>query len=406
LWENLRIYRQLKVLFFHRESIDLSNNKIKNIDENAFSTLESLKLLDLSNNNMKRVHIRLPNSLEILTMAHNQLISWPLANTPEHLAELELQFNSLEYIFPKDSEVDSLRTLDVSNNLIDHLPNTQFFKLDKLDLSYNRLTSVPQNLNSMTPLLHELILDGNQISTVFFAEKTTLGSISLKNIESLETLGARAFSNLAGIKMSADGSSTCVDIHVSQNKNLRLIDENAFKGVSLCLLDLSWNQLTKIPMNLTDWSRIQEGIDLQGNPFECNCNDQWMLAEILNRLYANEMHQFLLSDLKCQSPEEMKDLRFIQFLYHDNPFCGPSTGKKLEKIVQQSSFSGLSFGSTKEDKEGKEVRFELTHGPGFIIIIAMCVLILIAMVLVGIRWQRDQNRKLAMRNRRYGDYDY
>lgn len=344
----------------------------------------------------------LPNSVEILTMAHNQLITWPLANTPTHLSELELQFNSLEYIFPKDLEVDSLRTLDVSNNIIDHLPNTQFFKLDKLDLSYNRLTSVPQNINSMTPLLHELILDGNQISSIYFAEKTTLGSISLSNIDSLELLEARAFSNLAGIKVTSHGSGTCVDIHVSHNKNLRKINEEAFDGVSLCMLDLSHNQLTTIPRNLTDWSQIKEGIDLQGNPFACYCAEQWMLTEILNKLYENDEHQFLLRDLKCQLPEELQDLRFVQFLYHDNAFCDlSSSSKKLEKIVEQSNFGGLSFGST----EDKNIRFELTHGPGFIIIIVMCALILIAMVLVGIRWQRDQDRKLARRNRLY-EYEY
>lgn len=398
---NFGSFSAIKQEFSFRESVDFSHNKINNVDENAFSTLDSLKILDLSHNEIKRVYMKLPESIEILTMAHNQLITWPLANTPENLSELELKSNSLEYIFPKDLEVDSLRTLDVSNNFIDHLPNTQFFKLDKLDLSYNRLTSVPQNLNSMSPLLHDLNLDGNPISSVYFAEKSTLGSISLSDIESLESLEAYAFSNLAGIKVLPDGSGTCVDIHISRNKNLKKIDENAFEGVSMCLLDLSFNQLTKVPKNLTDWGKVQEGIDLQGNPLDCSCSEQWMLIEILNRLYENDQHQFLLVDLKCQSPEEMQDSRLVQFLYHENAFCGASTGKKLDKIVQQSSFGGISFGAT----EDKDVRFELTHGPGFFIIIAMCALILIAMVLVGLRWQRDQDRKLVIRNRLY-DYDF
>lgn len=334
-------------------------------------------------------------------MAKNQLITWPLANMPEHLAELELQSNNLEYIFPKDREIENLRNLDVSNNLIEHLPNTQFFKLSRLDLSNNHLTSVPQNLNSMTPLLRELILDGNRIASVHFETKTTLGSISLKRMPILEKLESDAFSNLVGIKTSPDGSGTCVDVSVSHNKNLRSIDENAFNSVSLCHLDLSYNQLVTIPKNLTNWNSVQEGIDLQGNPFSCNCEDQWMLDQILNKLYINDEHQFLLIDLKCQSPENLKDMRFVQFLYHDNAFCGSNSPKKLEKIVQESGFGGISFGST----ENKDIKFELTHGPGFVIIIAMCTLILIAMILVGLRWQRDQDRKLAMRNRLYG-YDF
>lgn len=363
-----------------------------------------MKLLDLSHNNIKRTFVRLPDSLELLSMANNQLITWPLANTPENLDELELQVNSLEYIFPKDREVDSLRTLDVSNNLIEQLPNAQFFKLDRLDLSYNHLTSVPQNLDSMTPMLHELILDGNRISSVHFEEKTMLGSISLKHMPNIELVESQAFSNLAGVRVSPDGSGTCVDIHLSHNENLREIDEGAFDGVDVCHLDLSYNQLATISRNLTDWSRIKDGIDLQGNPFSCNCEDQWMLNDILYKLYDNTDHQFLLTDLKCQSPNEFKGQRFVQFLNHDNPFCGVGTSKRSEKMVVQENqhLGGFSFGTSNGNKN---VQFELTHGPGFIIIIVMCALILIAMVLVGIRWQRDQDRKLASRNRRY-EYDY
>lgn len=381
----------------------MSNNKINNVEENAFSSLKSLKLLDLSNNSIKRAFIRLPQTIELLTMANNQLITWPLANTPENLAELELQFNSLEYIFPKDREVNNLRSLDVSNNFIEHLPNTQFFKLDRLDLSSNHLKTVPQNLNTMAPLLRDLILDGNKIESIYFTEKITLGSISLKNMPDLERLDAEAFSNVIGVKVSPDGSGTCVDIHVSHNKNLREIDENAFEGVNLCQLDLSYNQLITIPRNLTEWNHVREAIDLQGNPLSCNCADQWMLDQILNKLYANDEHQFLLIDLKCDSPDDFKDMRFVQFLYHDEAFCGANTVKKSAKIVQESSFSRFSLSSSTDEK--KDIQIELTQGPGFIIIIAMCALILLAMVLVGLRWQRDQDRKLALRNRLYG-YDY
>lgn len=376
----------------------MSNNKITNIDENSFSSLESLKLLDLSFNFIRRVNIKLSDSVQIFTLANNKLITWPLANLPEDLNELELQFNSLEYIFPKDAEVDRLRSLDVSNNMIEHLPNTQFFKLERLDLSYNHLTAVPQSLNSMTPLLRDLILDGNQLTSVYFPDKTTLSSISLNHLPNLERLEAGAFSNLVGIKDSSAG--ICVDVHVAHNEHLIEIDDAAFEGVDLCQLDLSFNQLLTIPMNLTDWSRIPDGIDLQGNPLACNCDDEWMLDAILNKLYNDPNQQFLLRDLKCQSPEDLRDVRFVQFLNHPHPFCGVSSGKKMEKMVHDSSFGGFSLGD-----ENKNIHIELTQGPGFIIIIAMCGIILVAMILVGIRWQRDQDRKLANRNRLYG-YDY
>lgn len=47
----------INVTFHFREAIDLSNNKINNIDEKAFSALESLKLLDLSYNNIRHANM-------------------------------------------------------------------------------------------------------------------------------------------------------------------------------------------------------------------------------------------------------------------------------------------------------------------------------------------------------------
>jgi len=377
----------------------LSSNRINNIDEDAFAGLDVLKMLDLSNNNIRSVSIKLSDSVQLLTMAHNHLVTWPLASAPESLAELELQENQLARIFPKDRQLNNLRVLNIGSNIIDHLPNTIFPQLSSLDISYNQLTTVPQNLNDMAPLLSDLILDGNPISSVEFTEKTTLGTISLSNMLELEKLDARAFTNLQGTNVN--GEATCVDVKISNNPKLRDIHEAAFEGLTLCRLDLSFNQLMKIPENLTDWTSITEGIDLQGNPWSCFCEDQWMLDTILALIY-NSDHQYLLHDLKCQYPESLNNTRFVQFWQHDNAFCDPNNEQKLDKIVQKSSFGDMFSPSNPDNK----VQFELTHGPGFIIVICLCAIVLVAMIAVGIHWQREQNRKLARRNRLYMFDDY
>ena len=380
----------------------MSNNLITNVDENSFTPLQSLKFLDLSDNKIRKAHIRLPNTLELMSMANNKLVTWPFANVPENLQELEIQHNSLEIIFPKNSEVDSLRTLDVSYNLIDRLPNTRFLKLDTLDLGYNQLQSVPQNLNSMSPLLRTLVLDGNQITSVFFPERTSLESISLSYMPTLEVLEAKALSNIAGTKISREGTK-CLDVYVSHNENLQDIDESALEGVNLCYLDLSYNNLTKVPQNLTDWDAVLEGFDLQGNPWACECEDQWMMKTILDKLMKEGEHQYLLLNLRCNTPEEMKDSKFVKFHERNEPLCGDITEKKLARMVDRASFGITSLDANDNDKA--DVKLELAHGPGFFIIVGMCSLILILMVVVGLKWQRDQDRKRAMRNRLY-NYDY
>ncbi|KAG5675073.1 hypothetical protein PVAND_005008 [Polypedilum vanderplanki] len=386
------------------EYIDMSHNAIQAIDDNSFSTLTQLKLLDLSYNNLKRVVMKLPDSVELLAINNNHLITWPLLNTPVNLAELEIQDNNLEFIFPKDTELLNLKKLDVSKNNINSLPDTQFLSLEYLDLSNNFLNEVPQNLHLITPLLKDIILDGNQISKIEFTEKTTLGSISLSNLSFLEKIEAGSFSNLLGTRVTKDGSETCVNIKISNNENLIEIDENTFDGVRLCYLDLSYNQLTSIPQNLTDWEKIDYGFDLQGNPLQCICENEWMLSRLLKILYENEDFQYYLMELRCQSPEEFKNKRLVKFLDHDHPFCNLDIAK--EKI--QMGNIGGGFLSDISSSSASGTNFDLKpFSPGFIIIVSLCAIILVLMIIVGVKWQRDQNRKFQRRNRLYyDDYEY
>ena len=229
-------------------------------------------------------------------MANNALSVWPLANTPTFLMELELQDNEIEDIFPLDQEVNNLKMMNLSSNHIEVLPNTIFTQLDILDLSRNYLTAVPKNINIRIPFLRDLILDGNRIETIEFADKITLASLSLSYLPDLQKIDAKSFSNLEGIKVR--NGRTCFDLEISHNPKLHTINENAFEGNSICRLDLSYNQLTSIPQNLTNWELLDHGINLQGNPFNCTCNAQWMLDIILNQLYKKEKHQYLLADLK------------------------------------------------------------------------------------------------------------
>lgn len=352
--------------------------------------------------------MRLPDSIELLSMNSNNLITWPLLNTPNNLTELELKQNNLEYIFPKDQEVKNLRVLDVSENIIHLLPNTQFLQLEKLDLSYNLISSIPKNLYYVAPTLKHLILDGTQIENIEFEEMTILGSISLSHLPHLKRIQSGAFINLAGSHTTQDGSETCIDLKISHNEHLSEIDEAAFDGLGrLCHLDLSYNNLTKIPQNLTDWKKIDYGVDLQGNPLSCSCEDEWIITSILNTLYNNEQLQDNLLELRCQSPEDIANRRLVSFLNHKNPFCKNSSDEeKMQKMVQKSNF-GFYFDSTPPNSEGKSINFHLApFSVGFIIIVTLSALILILMILVGVRWQREQNRKQARRNRFYYDYDY
>ncbi|CAG9798503.1 unnamed protein product [Chironomus riparius] len=389
------------------EVIDLSDNKILNIDNEAFTKLTALKLLDLSFNSIKRITIKLPNSLQLLSINNNNLNSWPLLNVPENLTELEIQDNSLDYLFPTDKNVPSLIRLDASTNLLHQLPEAQFINLEFLNLGFNLLKAVPHNINEKAPFLKELILDGNEISDIEFTEATTLVSISLCNLTSLHKINAYALQNLSGKNLTFDQLETCVAVKIAYNENLVEIEPDAFYGVRFCDLDLSYNSLQTIPQNLTNWEMIENGVNLQGNPLLCSCEQEWILEDIMKTLYDNEDHQELLLELRCENPEELKGKRLVQFLKHDDPFC---KGTYESEPVLQSGIGrflpNLLPISEDSSQTGKKIEFHLTPWtPGFIIIVTLCTIILILIIIVGVKWQRDQNLKLARRNRLYYD-DY
>lgn len=116
----------------------------------------------------------------------------------------------------------------------------------------------------------------------------------------------------------ADGQDDCMEVVISHCEKLANIDRNAMRHLDLCYvciricslisttigqclnfqLDLSYNNLSSIPEQLTNWTKLTEGVDIQGNPFECSCSEQWMMDIILHQLYLNESQQHLLYNLK------------------------------------------------------------------------------------------------------------
>jgi Leucine-rich repeat (LRR) protein len=134
--------------------LDLSNNKISNINPNAFKELQQLVELDLSDNHIRQLNqftfCKL-NNLEELSLKNNQLTDIKInfyAQSPK-LHTLELDGNNLEYF-----DVQNIRKWD--GTVYNQKENYEMFSLKKLDLSSNpNLKLTPSsflNSNEMTHL--------------------------------------------------------------------------------------------------------------------------------------------------------------------------------------------------------------------------------------------------------------
>lgn len=90
------MYFNISNIFF-RESIDVSGNLIENIDDEPFTKLFKLKILNLSNNRIKKIaQFKLPDSIQFLSIENNRLQSFEFYKVPDNLAHLDIQNNFLQ----------------------------------------------------------------------------------------------------------------------------------------------------------------------------------------------------------------------------------------------------------------------------------------------------------------------
>lgn len=168
----------------------------KQLDKALFSNLTHLVNLFINNNNLTEVPAGLPGGLRQLRLAYNNIeeISSGAFQNLENLTLLLLQGNRLKII--EEGDFKGLGALNF------------------LDLSHNLLETFPKNL---PPSVQQLYLTNNSL--------TGLTDNSLQGFNRLRYL------RVGHNKLSNEG-----------------LDPNAFNLTSLVELDLSYNQLTEIPL--------------------------------------------------------------------------------------------------------------------------------------------------------------
>ncbi|XP_026324903.1 toll-like receptor 3 [Hyposmocoma kahamanoa] len=311
------------------ELVDLSNNVIEIVEDDAFLKCTNLRELNLAQNNIT-FSFDFPPSLQVITLRINRMHSWP--RFPSGIKLIDMSYNRLQGIYDESvTELHNLEYLDISGNqLKDFTINKQLNSLLSLKLSFNLLQEIPQSINNeMFPLLHVLTLDGNPIETIYFKKPITLEILSLTELNNVRVIEKRAFSNVAP-RIVENYEDNCFSLFLSNCPSLEVISDGAFDDTSLCMLDISGNNLTSISRDLLDWSKLNEGINLQFNPWDCSCDMQWILDELLPKMIRSNSR--LLAEFRCHSPRGYEGLRLVHFYnWTEKAMCdGPSDNFLLD----------------------------------------------------------------------------
>ncbi|KAJ0182873.1 hypothetical protein K1T71_000849 [Dendrolimus kikuchii] len=297
------------------EVLNLSRCNIEVIENASFRDLQEMRVLDLSHNKLTSAKLS-PHAFEgrfqpeeykpllamrILSLAYNDLHSLN-QDLFEHLAELEeldLSGNPLTTIdhvtIIAISSLPMLKVLRLRSCQLTEIPDKMLHTpryLERLDVSDNQLTAVPQELDE-SKLLRYLNLNQNPIVEFGFPRLRKLQELHMCNMPVLRKIGR--------------------SLHMSFNPSLSEIDPKALARADDIGETYDWplvkkiylqsNNLTEIDSRLLSRWDLLEEVDVSDNPFSCDCSTQWMvdiLVPIVEEKGSNS------SLMVCKDPVEMQ----------------------------------------------------------------------------------------------------
>ncbi|XP_051948104.1 podocan [Xyrauchen texanus] len=159
--------------------LNLSYNRLTStkLHREAFRKLRLLETLDLSGNKLQALPMGLPKSLQILKVKDNHMTEIPerallgMSKLRElYLANNQLKLNSIYQ--GAWQELSALTTLDLSGNMLSHVPADLPESLEFLHLQNNRISTVSETAFLNTPNIKGIFLRFNRLSVHSISEES------------------------------------------------------------------------------------------------------------------------------------------------------------------------------------------------------------------------------------------
>jgi len=306
-------------------NLQISNAKISKVSPNAFRGLEdTLQGLNLADNELTEVPVETLRTLRLLSsldVTNNNIQYVPnnafvtirlktLKFSDNNITLADGAFNGLE---------QSLKNLNLKGCQLKSVPKalSNLAGLAFLDLAQNSIRDLGSGKLSGLSSLTALNLERNVIQklspAVFYGINDTLSSLSLLN-NLLTGYPTQAITSLSELRVLDLGFNL-----------LRLLPNDAFSGInSLTLLALDGNPMSTLPEEaFKHLNSSLRGLSLGGRFLTCDCKIRWITTWIRKldlQVTSRERNpQF------CGNPQELRERSFYQLNEKDLVCAAPQT---------------------------------------------------------------------------------
>ncbi|XP_017886573.1 leucine-rich repeat-containing G-protein coupled receptor 4 [Ceratina calcarata] len=277
--EELRLSNNPKLIYSTRNST-LTHLKLKklyalrcNLDRPGLHGFPSLTYADLSNNQIQMLPDRIfakNRGLSFLHLHANEIEKLN-ASTFEGLKKLQvldLSANNIKTIHPLAFSGNvELNLLNLSYNVLQDFPNLRAAVI-KLDLSYNLISHMNAEFLTNLPQIMGIYLNDNQLRQL----PSGMQSLTLRNLD------------------------------LRRNRIVEVSNDTFLQLPQLMRIDLSGNRLTgALDPEMFQNNPILNIIDLDDNPWLCNCKELHLMFIYLTHTPAKTLKESLI----CQRPKNV-----------------------------------------------------------------------------------------------------
>lgn len=265
--------------------LDLHENRITIIEPGVFAVFPQLQVLDLSRNSLTSLHqdtFSNLSNLRALNLSRNKIMhpSVELFAPLVSLEQLSLSYNPLRYLEKAMFRLPKLERLELSNVDAHSLPDGIFHaapNLVHLDLSGNLFDKVPSSALRSARSLKVLVVSDNPMRVLDYD--------SFYKLHNIEELYIENMKELMGVES---------DVFAYQRKMRSLFLDNNPKlsSIDLDIFGIFWrvetagnwtlrefylhnNNIKYLDADIAPWAQF-EILDLQGNPWACDCTNAWI----------------------------------------------------------------------------------------------------------------------------------